>query len=210
MSDLPRVAHIFSSKDERALTQRQRIPLLCSGCHNKEYESYSKSIHGKVFVENKNPGAATCFDCHMEHLIPRVSEKEWKIALIKECGNCHARELDTYRRTFHGKVARLGYTTIAKCSDCHGAHNILPSSDKNSTLSENYILYTCRECHPGATMQFTKFYAHADEHDRNRYPLLYYTYISMTVLLMGVFAFFFTHTFLWAYRAMREKMKKDG
>lgn len=200
--------YIFPSKDERSETNRQKIPLLCSKCHFNEYEIYQQSIHGKEFINKKNTGAATCFDCHMEHRIPAVEEEEWKLALINECGSCHNAELDTYRRTFHGKVTQLGYPTVATCSDCHGSHNILPVADRNSTLSKEKILDTCRRCHPRATTGFTKFYAHAEEHNRAKYPLLYYTYMFMTLLLIGVFTFFFTHTFLWAYRSLKERMRK--
>ncbi len=200
--------YIFPSKEDRSSTHKLKVPLLCSGCHQKEFELYSKSIHGITLAKKKDIKAPACFDCHMEHSVPATTGKEWKLALIKECGTCHVRELETFRRTYHGKVSRLGYETAAKCSDCHGSHKILPASDKESTLSENYILYTCRECHPKATMQFTKFYAHPDEHDRTKYPVLYYTYIFMTLLLVGVFAFFLTHTALWAYRSLRERNKR--
>jgi hypothetical protein len=39
---------------------------------------------------------------------------------------------------------------------------------------------------------------------------MFYTYLFMTTLLIGVFAFFFTHTFLWAYRSLKERMNKKG
>lgn len=200
--------YIFPSKDLRSNTYRKKIPALCSGCHIKEYEEYHNSVHGKEFLERGNERAAICYDCHMEHRIPKAEEEEWKLALIKECGDCHTVELDTYRRTFHGKVTQLGYTTVARCSDCHSSHNILPVEDMDSTLSDGKILKTCRKCHPRATSGFTKYYAHAEEHNRAKYPLLYYTYLFMTLLLLGVFAFFFTHTALWAYRSLMERIKK--
>ncbi len=77
-------------------------------------------------------------------------------------------------------------------------------------LSEQNILATCQKCHPGATRGFTKFYAHAEETNRAKYPVMFYTYLFMTALLIGVFAFFFTHTFLWAYRSLKERMNKKG
>jgi len=40
--------------------------------------------------------------------------------------------------------------------------------------------------------------------------VLYYTFLFMTILLLGTFAFFFTHTFLWAYRSLKERMNKKG
>jgi len=199
---------VFKSSDERSKTAREKIPGLCAQCHFKEYDEYKGSIHGQEFIEKKNPGAATCFDCHMEHLTPHVTQDRWKLALIRECGTCHPREMKTYRKTYHGKVTGLGYATAAKCSDCHGSHNILPKSDAGSTLSPEYLLYTCRACHPKATGRFTEFYAHADEKNRAKYPVLYVVFVLMTILLIGVFTFFFLHSSLWAYRSLRERMKK--
>jgi hypothetical protein len=118
--------------------------------------------------------------------------------------------MKTYRKTYHGKVTRLGYANMAKCSDCHGSHTVLRVADPDSTLSQKNILTTCRKCHPKATAGFTKFYAHAEETNRAKYPIMYYTYIFMTALLISVFAFFLTHTFLWAYRSLKERMQKKG
>ncbi len=202
--------YVYRSTDERSRTFRTKIPSLCSSCHAKEFADYRASIHGKEFLDKKNTVAATCFDCHLEHLTPRPSDDQFKLTLIKQCGACHAGEMDTYRKTYHGKVTRLGYSNIAKCSDCHGAHSILPPADPNSTLSRKNILTTCRACHSHATEGFTKFYAHAEESNRAKYPVLYYTFFFMTLLLIGVFFFFFTHTFLWAFRALKERLMGRG
>lgn len=199
--------YIFESKDGRSATNRMKIPSLCSRCHPAEFTAYSGSIHGKELLEKNNPAAATCFDCHMEHRISDVNEPQWKLSLINECGSCHAAEMETYHKTYHGKVTELGYATAAKCSDCHGSHGILPPRDKASSISQENILATCRRCHQKATESFTKFYAHPEEGNRAKYPVLFYTYKFMTLLLIGVFTFFFLHTILWAYRSLREKIR---
>jgi hypothetical protein len=203
---------IFAARDERSMTSRQNVALLCSGCHRAEYQEYQQSIHGQEFLEKRNQGAAVCMDCHMEHhLIRGVDEPAWKLNLINECGGCHAEQLDTYRKTFHGKVARLGYVTVAKCSDCHGSHKILSAKSMDSMISEGHIVATCGKCHPGATAAFTRFYAHPEEGNRKKYPMLFYVYFFMTSLLIGVFTFFFIHTSLWAYRALKVRMRgEDG
>lgn len=202
---------ILPARDERSMTSRRNVPVLCSGCHGAEYQEYQRSIHGQEFIEKKNQRAAVCVDCHMEHhLIRGVEEPSWKLSLINECGSCHAEQLNTYRKTFHGKVARLGYATVAKCSDCHGSHRILPAGNKDSMIAEGHIVATCGKCHPGATAAFTKFYAHPEESDRKKYPMLFYVYYFMSALLIGVFTFFFIHTFLWAYRALKVRMRGEA
>ena len=202
--------YIYPASDGRSATRRQNIPALCSQCHPREYQEYSRSIHGIEAVDRNNAQAPTCFDCHQEHLIPPTGDEKWMLSLIKECGGCHNEQMKTYRKTYHGKVTQLGYATMAKCSDCHGSHGITRVTDNASVLSEQNILNTCKKCHPGATRGFTKYYAHADETNRAKYPVMYYTYLFMTTLLIGVFTFFFTHTFLWAYRSLKERMNKKG
>jgi hypothetical protein len=202
---------IFPSADERAATARWNIPTLCSACHVKEYKKYAQGIHGQEFVVRKNRRAAVCVDCHMEHrhFIPAVGETGWKLYLINECGSCHSEQLDTYRKTIHGQITELGYVTVAKCPDCHGSHDILPPSEPNSMVSRTNIIATCGKCHPGATTEFTRFYAHPEEWNRRKYPLLYYPYVFMTTLLVAVFTFFFIHTSLWAYRALKVRTKGE-
>lgn len=201
---------IYRSAEPRSATSREKIPDLCGQCHAAEFVKYEKSIHGTLFLKNNVSSAPTCFDCHMEHRIPSASEPKWKLSLIDKCGTCHPKEMNTYHKTYHGKVTRLGYTTIAMCWDCHGSHDILPRKDPASTLSSVKLVITCSKCHSGATESFTKFYAHAEETNRIKYPVLYYTYLFMTLLLIVTFAFFLTHTFLWAYRALKERIQKKG
>jgi len=201
---------IYRSADPRSSTSREKIPALCGKCHATEFAKYEKSIHGTLFLKDKISSAPTCFDCHMEHRIPSASEPKWKLSLIDKCGTCHPEKINTYHKTYHGKVTRLGYTTIAMCWDCHGSHDILPRKNPDSSLSTLKLVSTCGKCHPGITESFTKFYAHPEETNRAKYPVLYYTYLSMTLLLLGVFTFFLTHTFLWAYRALKERLQKKG
>jgi hypothetical protein len=203
---------ILPPDNPRSRIYRANMPKLCSGCHYFEYKIYSRSIHGKELLEKGNLKAATCYDCHMEHAVPRPSDEHWKLWLIEECGRCHEKRLETYRDTYHGQVTQLGYTTVAKCSDCHGSHDILPKSSSDSTISKANLLGTCRTCHLFAGPGITAYYPHPDEHDRAKYPILFYTYWFMILLLIGVFTFFLLHTFLWALRAFleRKRGKRNG
>lgn len=200
--------YIYPPTDSRSATRRENIPTICSRCHPGEFKDYSESIHGTTFLQTKNLGAATCFDCHEEHFIPDTNSKQWMLNLIKVCGNCHSEQIKEYRKTYHGQITRLGYTTVAKCADCHGYHTIRRVKDPGSMLSEQNILSTCKKCHPAATVGFTKFYAHPEESNREKYPLIYYPLLFMMVLLIGTFTFFFTHSLLWLYRSLKERMKK--
>ena len=78
-----------------------------------------------------------------------------------------------------------GDTTKAQCDDCHGAHDILRTEDPRSRLHSGNIVGTCAQCHPRAHERFTGYLTHANHHDRERYPGLYYAFWGMTALLVG-------------------------
>src|SRR5258708_16873350 len=127
------------------------------------------------------------------------------MASDQRCGKCHGDRLVPYRDTCHGKAMALGRPNaaadVAACFDCHGHHDVLPSSNPNSHLSKTNILATCQQCHPSATVGFTQYKPHANPLDGKSYPLLHATFLGMTCLLVGVFAFFGGHTLAWLFRA---------
>jgi DnaJ-class molecular chaperone len=186
---------------------RGRIPQTCGACHAGIQTTYAASVHGARAVKGDGP-AAVCTDCHSAHQIRRVEAAPWQLDVIRECGTCHAEELRSYRDTFHGKVTALGLTRVAKCSDCHGSHAILPASDPKSTVSPARLVETCRQCHLRATPGFAQFDPHANPGDRARFPLLYWANRFMTVLLVGTLSFFGLHTALWFPRSLVERLRR--
>jgi hypothetical protein len=182
------------------------VPKTCGACHAGILAAYDKSVHGRALA--RGDAAPVCVDCHSAHEIRRVEGTSWTRDVVRECGTCHEESLRTYRDTFHGKVTTLGFARAAKCADCHGAHDILPVSDPGSRVSGANVVSTCRKCHADATFSFAQFQPHADPHDRARFPGLYYTYVAMTALLIGTFAFFGVHTALWLPRSFIERLRR--
>jgi cytochrome b subunit of formate dehydrogenase len=76
---------------------------------------------------------------------------------------------------------------VANCASCHGAHNILPSSDPKSTVNKNNLRQTCSKCHPNAGDQLSEASVHlAPSMSRDR--IVYYVtifYILLIVLVIG-------------------------
>lgn len=192
--------------DPKSSVNPKNIPETCAQCHHGIYEEYSKSIHfaGNNHTEEKLP---TCSDCHESHTIERADMDDFRFSIMTHCGNCHKDVSESYFETFHGKVSKLGYTDAAKCQDCHGAHNILPVDNPQSTLSHENIVKTCGSCHPGSHRQFAGYLTHATHHDKDKYPILYYTFWFMTILLVGTFSFFGLHTILWLPRSIQAMAK---
>jgi cytochrome b subunit of formate dehydrogenase len=197
--------NISRSVDPVSPVNKANIAKTCGKCHVGIEETYEKSIHGQLLARG-DERAPVCTDCHTAHDIEKANTAHFKQVSDERCGTCHKDSLTHYRDTYHGKAINLGKPNVASdvaaCYDCHGIHNILPVSNSDSTLSTVNRRKTCAKCHPGATEGFTQYVAHANPLDSSRDPVLHWTFIFMTTLLVGVFAFFGLHTLMWLARSV--------
>jgi cytochrome b subunit of formate dehydrogenase len=194
---------ILPHTDPASRINRRNIRTTCGHCHQGVLAQFDQSIHGRKLAEGSEK-APTCVVCHHSHTITRITDEDWKLHNLQECGGCHTDRISSYKQTYHGQVTSLGYAKVARCSDCHGSHNILPIKDPKSTLAPANIVRTCQKCHPKANANFAKFQPHAEHNDREHYPLVFYTFWAMTGLLVGTLAFFGIHTLLWLLRSLKE------
>jgi thiosulfate reductase cytochrome b subunit len=203
---------------------KRKVVDKCVQCHDAE-EAYRKSSHGQALAEGKQDSAA-CNDCHNLHEINALGDpsshanREFH---SKVCMTCHSDEemmarngvftvaVKTFMESYHGKNYSLGFPDkTAGCADCHTAHSVLPASDPLSSVNPANLVTTCAQCHPGSTPAFAQYYPHGEYTDREHYPLLYWTFIAMTGLLVGTFGVFWIHSLLWMFRGFvenREKLK---
>ncbi len=194
--------HELPHDNPESSVNSNNIAMTCAKCHNGIYELYSKSVH---FADGKKTDKPLpiCNDCHTSHTISRTDQEGFKLNIINQCGRCHQDVLETYFETYHGKVSKLGYTAAAKCYDCHGAHDVLPTWDPRSHLSRQNIVATCGKCHQGSNRRFAGYLTHATHHDKKKYPVLFYTFWFMTFLLMGTLTVSGIHTALWLPRSFQ-------
>jgi len=195
----------------------------CGECHDDSHEAFHGSVHGTALREG-NMDSAACLDCHNLHEIKAIGAEGGHEAAAFHtdvCQKCHADHelmekngvypiaVDTYLDSYHGKNYRLGFPEkVAGCTDCHTAHYILPHDDPRSSLNPENLVATCAKCHENSSPMFVKFYSHGKMTDRANYPILFYTYISMTTLLVCTFAVFWIHTLLWMFRGFVENREK--
>ncbi len=201
---------------------KRQVVAKCIQCHDKE-AAYRTSVHGKAVAAGAMDSAA-CNDCHGLHDIKPLGDPKTRANKefhTKVCLKCHADEkmmarnkitavaVKTYFESYHGKNFRLGSPErVAGCADCHTSHSVLPPGDPKSSVNPGNLVKTCSKCHTRATMLFTKYYAHGEHSDREKYPLLFYTFIGMTALLICTFGVFWLHTLLWMFRGFVENREK--
>lgn len=101
---------ILSYKDNQSMTYYEKVPLLCSGCHENQtrmqawyygistdrFDTYKNSYHYKaIILGGKEKGFATCPDCHENHDIKNQSDPTSTIYptnLVNTCEKpgCHS------------------------------------------------------------------------------------------------------------------------
>ncbi len=202
--------HVLPLSDTASSVFRSNIPHTCARCHNGIYEKFRRSIHSSEFNDTDLP-LPNCDDCHQAHTVKRTDQIGFRLEIIDQCGRCHEEVTETYFETFHGKVSKLGYAAAAKCYDCHGAHDILPPENPESHLSHKNVVQTCGKCHEGSHRRFAGYLTHATHHDRDKYPILFFTFWFMASLLLGTLVVAGTHTLLWlprSFQTMREHRKR--
>jgi hypothetical protein len=146
--------------------------LACQGCHQHKgtAQEYLKSVHGQLVAEGKweVPSPAdktkmiatpTCASCHGGHDIQRLDSAVASAALHasseKMCARCHPDKYASYDDYYHGAAYKRGASDAPACWQCHGSHDVQPSSVASAMTSDKNIAATCGQkgCHKG-TEQF--------------------------------------------------------
>jgi cytochrome b subunit of formate dehydrogenase len=200
------VHDIKRTVDRSSPINHANIAKTCGHCHVGVEKIYNQSVHGQLLAKGEGRGPV-CSVCHSAHQIESPEGGHFKKVVSDErCGSCHQDRLAHYRETYHGKAMALGKPNVAAdvaaCYDCHGHHDILPPANAASRLSKENIVTTCRQCHPQATPGFARYLPHANHLDKENYPALHWTFVFMTVLLVGTFGFFGVHTVFWLVRSV--------
>ncbi|MEH6472303.1 MAG: hypothetical protein V7752_13730 [Halopseudomonas sp.] len=205
--------HLASWSPGAAADCKQTQPPTCVKCHTEIGDKVAESVHFekegrevRLLDQQGEPLTAPgCIDCHNSHDVVISKQSKTSLNVVEGCGNCHTNLMDTYFSSYHGKAARLGSEDSAKCFDCHGSHEMVALTDEGSPVHATNLEGTCNECHDKVNENFAGFMPHADYHDRENYPILFYAFWAMNGLLFMVFAAFGVHTVLWFYRSMAER-----
>lgn len=199
-------SHEMKKADEPdSKINRKNIPNTCgqSGCHVKQLNEYTGSIHEISITQKNSPDAPNCSTCHGNHQIAKKDDEKNRLSnskgIVQLCSDCHnsvemtkkynipTGRTDSYLNSFHGLAVRGGSKVAANCESCHGYHNIRPSSDTLSSINKKNLPETCGKCHPGATQTLFDTPIHITA-SITESPLLYwitYIYIILIIATIG-------------------------
>ena len=203
---------IRNAQNPESRLNATHVAATCGACHRFIEDRLKLSVHGM----GNGPGGATeqsapggtihrkpsCTDCHVGHDLPDPRSAKFRNREPDRCGNCHIDLYARYGMSMHGALSNLGYTEGAKCSDCHGSHDILPLSDPNSLMSPENRVKTCGACHANMAPNLASFDPHADHHDVKRSPLVFWFYRGVLTFIIVVFGFFGLHAICWFIRGL--------
>jgi cytochrome c3-like protein len=209
----------LSHLDDRSSVARINVAKTCGKCHAAIAEQYRASIHGAA-LERGNPDTPTCNTCHAEHIIRSREDPNSPVSVFNiaaTCSRCHdderlakeygfaAARLKTFIGSFHGVANRFGDTSVANCASCHGAHDILPSSDPRSSIHPSNLVHTCGQCHPQAGQHFASGKIHvADRPEDNFWAwLIKRLYLMMIYSIISLFVFLIMADLWWRLRRRR-------
>jgi len=147
------------------------LPINCGECHEKALAQYkTQCVHGKARLAG-DLAAPDCHQCHGNHQIKPLASEESALSPQNQpetCGQCHGsdelalehgiakrRLIERYKSSVHWRSVQQG-KPAASCSDCHGTHCVLPSSDEKSNVSRLGMLQACGKCHEAIVQVYTK------------------------------------------------------
>ncbi len=147
----------------------EQVKNACVDCHSKlegtlrvVVDQSAASVHGHKEM--------SCTTCHGGNAAVDEKDKAHssgfrgnisRAQITELCGSCHADgnhmkgfnpslrtdQLSLYQTSVHGVKRAQGDEHVAVCTDCHGAHDILPGSDPRSPVHPTNVATTCKRCH---------------------------------------------------------------
>ena len=136
----------------------------------------------------------------------RLADSHWGIKFYdnRRCENCHPiQALDMH-------TVRANLT----CRQCHGGEPIASINHYFSPMNPiRKHAYVCAKCHEGSSASFASYVIHEPSAGslaaKSNFPVLYYAYWFMFILLLGTLAFFIPHSILFGLRELLGKKEKE-
>ena len=116
---------------------------VCGDCH----EASDRGSTFEINLEHSVHAGFDCLDCHVDRgTVPHrpVSDAPFYPG-CQGCRTCHEEASEQYQA--HGRAVLGTCEDMPHCSDCHGTHDILPSTVSRSKVHPVELPHTCGSCH---------------------------------------------------------------
>ena len=147
-SSAPVAAQVQASEVATPPSASAAAPSHCNDCHQKSTDP-RRPVPAATLLETSIHASLDCTDCHagvsMKDLNLAESDPHPPSATPVACADCHEQEAAVYRK--HGRMEVGMDPDIPRCWDCHGAHDVLPTADRQSHVHPINLPGTCRTCH---------------------------------------------------------------
>ncbi len=200
----------------------------CERCHGEIYRTYATSVHGSALFQEHNQDVPVCADCHRAHNIEDPRTFDYRERIPQMCGNCHANQglmdkygltaavLNSYLQDFHGITLKLykkqkdvsnnlTLKPIAVCVDCHGIHDITPTTGPDSSIVKTNLVKRCQKCHLDASVNFPDSWISHYKPSLNRAPLVFVINLIYKIfipfMMLGLILQILLH--IWRYSVNR-------
>jgi len=196
----------FAQGEEVASPLRRYKAYEVSTGYYEEYEALPRRERPMVEIPGVrqglfpySPSAATV------RIRTRLADSHWGIKFYdnRRCEDCHIEQT----RDIHTVRANL------TCRQCHGGEPIASINHYFSPMNPiRRHAYVCAKCHEGSSASFASYVIHEPSPGsmaaKTSFPVLYYTYWFMVILLVGTLGFFIPHSFLVGLRELFTKKGK--
>ncbi len=216
LREAPTCVDCHGSHGIRSLkTPRLEVNNRCGSCHTDVFDTYKKSVHGKLAMAGNND-VPVCTDCHGAHAILNPNQTQFHLNSYQICAKCHADQekmkryglnpnvLTTYLEDFHGASTKAYAAElrdpkkpIATCTDCHGIHDIV--SFKGGIARAN-ILKACQRCHAQVPATFTDAWLSHYQASIDKYPAVWIVKWAYRILIPLIILGLILHILLHLWR----------
>ena len=125
----------------------------CLNCHSSEAGFFDGESNLLVDTETwvVSVHAVSGFTCAVCHSGAEVFPHD-ATASEARCSNCHTDSMEAFEGSVHDEnihhySSQSPFPEGDPCVMCHGVHDVLPSSDPNSSTAHQNIPNTCARCH---------------------------------------------------------------
>jgi predicted CXXCH cytochrome family protein len=112
-------------------------------------QPHARSVHTRIGIECKACHAGITTYPHPDPALEFESARELSRAYYQACRACHQAKYSETLDSIHQTMAEEGRLEAPVCTDCHGAHDMLPPGQPRAAISQ-----VCEQCHASVFQQY--------------------------------------------------------